>query len=150
MSNPTKLATELNERRPLIVTKIARSLLCNRDEAVQALAEVIKFLAICAEQEGGLATPSQRVDLAWHEFILFTRCYAEFCNRVFGKMIHHEPGGQPETNASQYCETLRRYAIHFGTPPESFWGTPGNALASCGPCENSWSDHHVHVRDIVD
>ena len=150
MSNPTKLALELYERHPLLVTKIARSLLCNREEAVQALEEVIKFMSICAEDDASLATPSQRVDLAWHEFILFTRAYGEFCNRIFGKMIHHQPGGKPEANASQYRETLRRYEIQFGTPPERFWAAPGQTLASCGTCENSWSDQHVHVRDIVD
>ena len=35
--------------------------------------------------------PSQVVDVAWHEFILFTKLYEEFCKRGMGKFIHHTP-----------------------------------------------------------
>jgi hypothetical protein len=36
-------------------------------------------------------SPSPIVDEAWHQFILFTREYAEYCNSVAGRFIHHEP-----------------------------------------------------------
>ena len=35
--------------------------------------------------------PSQVVDVAWHEFILFTKEYAHFCQNAFGKFHHHIP-----------------------------------------------------------
>jgi hypothetical protein len=35
--------------------------------------------------------PSQAVDDAWHEFILFTRQYAQFCRSAFGRFLHHTP-----------------------------------------------------------
>jgi len=38
-----------------------------------------------------VAMPSQVVDLAWHEFILFTRKYQEFCRSSFGRFLHHTP-----------------------------------------------------------
>jgi hypothetical protein len=38
-----------------------------------------------------VAMPSQAVDDAWHEFILFTRHYARFCNGAFGRFLHHTP-----------------------------------------------------------
>lgn len=38
-----------------------------------------------------VAMPSQAVDDAWHEFILFTRQYQKFCQRAFGKFLHHTP-----------------------------------------------------------
>lgn len=38
-----------------------------------------------------LAMPSQVVDVAWHEFILFTRAYREFCRRALGRFLHHTP-----------------------------------------------------------
>ncbi|MCD8524058.1 MAG: hypothetical protein LRY66_11760 [Saccharospirillaceae bacterium] len=38
-----------------------------------------------------VAMPSQVVDLAWHEFILFTRKYQEFCRSAFGRFLHHTP-----------------------------------------------------------
>lgn len=38
-----------------------------------------------------LAMPSQVVDVAWHEFILFTRNYHAFCGRALGRFLHHTP-----------------------------------------------------------
>ncbi|BFU44969.1 hypothetical protein KRMM14A1004_32060 [Krasilnikovia sp. MM14-A1004] len=35
--------------------------------------------------------PSDLVDIGWHTFILYTREYAEFCERVAGRFIHHVP-----------------------------------------------------------
>ncbi len=38
-----------------------------------------------------VSMPSQVVDCAWHEFILFTRQYQQFCNTAFGRFLHHTP-----------------------------------------------------------
>ncbi|HYO28145.1 MAG TPA: hypothetical protein VER68_07710 [Azonexus sp.] len=38
-----------------------------------------------------VAMPSQVVDDAWHEFILFTRQYDQFCRNAFGRFLHHTP-----------------------------------------------------------
>lgn len=38
-----------------------------------------------------VAMPSQAVDDAWHEFILFTRQYQQFCQRGLGRFLHHTP-----------------------------------------------------------
>ncbi|MDX1755645.1 MAG: hypothetical protein R3175_06270 [Marinobacter sp.] len=38
-----------------------------------------------------VAMPSQVVDVAWHEFILFTRKYQLFCKKALGRFLHHTP-----------------------------------------------------------
>lgn len=38
-----------------------------------------------------VAMPSQVVDDAWHEFILFTRSYKAFCQKALGRFLHHTP-----------------------------------------------------------
>ena len=38
-----------------------------------------------------VSMPSQAVDLAWHEFILFTKQYETFCTNAFGRFLHHTP-----------------------------------------------------------
>ncbi len=38
-----------------------------------------------------VAMPSQVVDEAWHEFILFTRSYKIFCRKALGRFLHHTP-----------------------------------------------------------
>ena len=36
-------------------------------------------------------SPSVPVDEFWHAHVLYTEQYAEFCQRNFGKFIHHRP-----------------------------------------------------------
>jgi uncharacterized membrane protein YgcG len=38
-----------------------------------------------------VAMPSPIVDEAWHEFILFTHDYNQFCHNAFGRFLHHTP-----------------------------------------------------------
>lgn len=38
-----------------------------------------------------VSMPSQVTDDLWHEFILYTRHYDEFCRRAFGRFMHHTP-----------------------------------------------------------
>jgi len=35
--------------------------------------------------------PSRVVDVAWHEFLLFTKEYEKFSVEIFGKFFHHHP-----------------------------------------------------------
>src|SRR5215208_2444034 len=38
-----------------------------------------------------LSMPSVVVDDLWHELVLHTRDYAEFCEAAFGRFLHHTP-----------------------------------------------------------
>ncbi|GGE58526.1 hypothetical protein GCM10007421_36430 [Halopseudomonas oceani] len=38
-----------------------------------------------------VSMPSQAVDVAWHEFILFTKKYEYFCKKALGRFLHHTP-----------------------------------------------------------
>lgn len=50
------------------------------------------YFQLCRMARGDMvAMPSQAVDDAWHEFILFTRHYAKFCRLAFGRFLHHTP-----------------------------------------------------------
>jgi hypothetical protein len=76
-----------------------------RDEGVeQVLAERIMdsalgFLWLNASRPGLALSPSPLVDVGWHTFILYTRGYEEFCQRVAGRFIHHEPNDNPKAEA---------------------------------------------------
>ena len=37
--------------------------------------------------------PSRAVDEAWHGLILCTARYAAFCDRAYGRFLHHHPEG---------------------------------------------------------
>lgn len=40
-----------------------------------------------------IGMPSHAVDEAWHGFILCTAAYAHFCDRAYGRFLHHHPEG---------------------------------------------------------
>ena len=49
------------------------------------------FMAYLRSQRAFVAMPSRVVDAAWHEFILHTRGYAQWCDAAFGTLLHHTP-----------------------------------------------------------
>lgn len=59
------------------------------DQVFEALRE---YFYICHKAGRHMVSmPSQVVDVAWHEFILFTRPYELFCRRALGRFLHHTP-----------------------------------------------------------
>ena len=65
------------------------------------------FLAYHKSNYGRVAMPSQVVDDLWHEFILFTRDYQNFCQQAFGRFLHHTPAVRM-SGAQRDNEGLRR------------------------------------------
>lgn len=63
------------------------------DDEVDLVFEALReyFLICHAAGRRMIAMPSQVVDAAWHEFILFTRPYQLFCRRALGRFLHHTP-----------------------------------------------------------
>jgi hypothetical protein len=49
------------------------------------------FRAYLSGGRAYVAMPSQVVDDLWHEFILYTRAYKDFCDQAFGAFLHHTP-----------------------------------------------------------
>ena len=126
------LALELLQKQPVLRDKISSGIHVQDREVSRLLTEVLRFLHLVAADDRVL-TPSHPVDLAWHEFILCTRTYGDFCRRYFGRMIHHQPGGLEDENNSQFDQTLALYQRYFGPPPAAYW-LPG---ADCGACRSA-------------
>lgn len=62
------------------------------EQRAEVLAGLRDYFQICHRAGRRMvAMPSQAVDDAWHEFILFTRHYARFCRGAFGRFLHHTP-----------------------------------------------------------
>ena len=80
------------------------------------------FLMVTADH---MAVPSDQVDQAWHQHLLYTRSWSDFCKNGLGQWIHHEPtkGGAAETDRFRvlYQQTLQSYRRFFGEPPDDIW-----------------------------
>lgn len=60
------------------------------------------FLACQRSNRRFVAMPSRAVDAMWHEFILHTRAYQDWCDLTLGRFLHHTPaevlGAQASAN----------------------------------------------------
>ncbi|GEM_PF-239711 len=61
----------------------------NVDQVLDGLMTYFEYCNLAGKRT--VAMPSQVVDVAWHEFILFTRDYQSFCRKAFGRFLHHTP-----------------------------------------------------------
>ena len=66
------------------------------------------FLAYLNSGRREVAMPSQVADDLWHEFILYTRDYGRFCNKAFGRFLHHTPAVALREGARRDNSALRR------------------------------------------
>jgi len=66
------------------------------------------YFQICAMSSGRMVSmPSQVVDDAWHDFILFTKDYETFCKSAFGKYLHHTPA-EAMASPTQASDGIKR------------------------------------------
>jgi hypothetical protein len=94
-------------RHPGVVRRYRREHQATADEAAELFGEMLKWLYLCGRgaSEGpvGLALAVhpeiEKIDWMWHTFLLFTRDYAEFCERHFGFFLHHVPEEGEEDEA---------------------------------------------------
>ena len=71
------------------------------DREVERVYEGLREWFLASLQANGtmIGMPSRVVDDAWHEFILMTRLYHGFCDKAFGKYLHHTPNAVASTSA---------------------------------------------------
>ena len=65
------------------------------------------FMAHLRSDRRFVAMPSKLVDAAWHEFILHTKAYQQWCDAAFGGMLHHSPA-EVLGRSAQRNDGLRR------------------------------------------
>lgn len=70
------------------------------------------FQLVAANPRTQLAMPSHAVGKAWHEFILLTKNYADFCEKAFGKFLHHTP--HSASDKAQKDGLARTYGLGAG------------------------------------
>lgn len=66
------------------------------DKEVYLIARALRqfFLVYLRSNKHLVGMPSRVVDDLWHEFILDTKKYTEFCKKAFGRYFHHIPASK--------------------------------------------------------
>jgi uncharacterized membrane protein YgcG len=107
--------------------KIARKHVFSFHLAMCAIQEYKKFVYLGVISKFKV-TPSYLIDVVWHEHILFSRAYRDFCVDVIEHELDHYPEllpneEQTERYKKQYANTINLYIQEFGiNPPELIWG----------------------------
>ena len=144
LSSRGLVSDELFER---LVDRIAAEEPTTREFAERIMEQALAFLYACAGNCSERLSPSATVDIGWHTFILYTHEYAEFCDRIAGRFIHHVPDDGPtgdewptvpNANAAALAATvaaMRRAGYHVDLP---LWST--SRAADCTQCHAGCTD----------
>ena len=111
-----------------VIHRIQEDAGVDRDTARSWFNEMLVFLDLVADSKDFISPPGP-VDVAWHAFILHTRDYEAYCRERFGRVIHHEPTGEPDPHA--YRRAYDRRARQGQLDP-AIWAVPvvGGATAA--------------------
>lgn len=89
----------------------------------QAILEYKKFMFLAATSSS-MVSPSEVVDIVWHQHLLFSQSYDAFCN-LLGKRIEHIPSTHNPAEKVRFAKakeyTKKIYEENFGKQPQEFW-----------------------------
>jgi len=104
----------------------------DHNTAAQVVDQALAFLATLPQHPN--LRPSRLVDLGWHAFLLHTREYAEFCDRIAGRFLHHEPDdGATSVERSSLAEIRQAIADAGYVVDPEMWAHPANCSeVGCG------------------
>ena len=95
---PQGLSSKLQRRYPNL----------SEAQIAQVLSGLRGWFLICAAAKGRfVAMPSSLVDHAWHEFILFTRSYENYCKLAFGTFLHDTGGRARGRRDGAHCRRAK-------------------------------------------
>ena len=92
-SENTPLERVMKYQNNAVVQRFMDKIGLNKGEATLLFEDTKRFLYLCGSKQKGDPTlaPPEKVDSGWHEFLLFTEDYQQFCLTFFGRFIHHRP-----------------------------------------------------------
>jgi len=96
------------------------------EEYREAFVEFKKYVGLVGVHKNEpLAMASEKVDEVWHQFILFTRKYHNFCKDTLGEYLHHLPRtSHTPLHPDGDKNVARRYREMYGEPSK-LWNFAG-------------------------
>lgn len=122
----------LQHEAPYLIEKLLKERIVDSEAEGQALFREVKRFIVLVRTDPSVLWDmySLRIDEAWHQFVLFTREYIEFCARYFGLYIQHSPSNAPVSEDDEIREPRevptfqlfeKRYQELFGEPLPAVW-----------------------------
>lgn len=119
----------LGYEAPFLIEKLLREGIVDTPEEGEALFHEVKRYLVLAHVDRSFTFDmhSLRVDGVWHQFILYTVEYSDFCRRFFGRYLHHSPSNAPEARSAprapvaSFEKFRERYEKLFGAALPGVW-----------------------------
>lgn len=138
----TSLDEVLSYQHPAVVRRFQKEYALRSEQAEQVFSDLLRFFwASKKHATQRTENPNDEnldflfimdeemkdIDLMWHIFLLYTKDYADFCDKYFGEFLHHLPDIVPnfkegtfdaETNLSRF---LSYVFDHLGEETVTRW-----------------------------
>lgn len=119
--SPSEVLEKIVSLLPKNLTATIKHKFLVSDTAKDFVQEYARFMTLIYFTKYTL-TPSEEVDIVWHEHQMDTIAYRDFCDKVYGRFIHHSPtvGGNADAIkfSNFYQETLEFYKFVFKESPQ--------------------------------
>ena len=104
-------------------TRLAMENFWTQEFTRQAILEYKKFMFLAAISDF-MVSPSKIIDVVWHQHLVFTQSYQEFCN-LLGKQVQHLPSTRNREEFEKFRQakerTAKSYEMNFGKQPKILW-----------------------------
>ena len=111
----------MNYKMPYIIKRCQKNHDYTDDDMKILEQELKRYLSLPLTRNKGEPSSgmySRDVDNLWHTFILFTKEYSDFCQKHYGRYLHHVPRIEntktEETKVNRFQVFLDRYESLFG------------------------------------
>jgi hypothetical protein len=128
----SSLLEVMSSENPDLVLRYQNKLGLDEQQARQLFDDTKRFLFLCGTVPGKWS-PTKIIDEGWHNMILFTQDYADFCQRFFGRFIHHSPHkmANPDRTGSSPAETREAARNLFGSELSANWSPTFATSVEC-------------------
>ncbi len=122
---------------PSLLARLSEKCHLSPNEAAELFEDTKLFLYL-ASVESDDVSPPEMIDVCWHEFLLFTKDYSEFCQHFFHEFIHHRPRYLNDVQEEQYpvLSTISSAKARFGALSKNWNIQKGADCTKCGYCKD--------------
>ena len=138
--NLRAITTIMAYQHPSLLRRIEDKCGISGEAATELFDDTKRFLYLCADSNVPLS-PTPAIDGCWHEFLLFTKDYADFCRQFFGVFLHHRPRyiNDPPADGSHRQNTINAAKRHFSNLSKN-WEYPPQTVNDCDHCMGCRND----------
>ena len=108
-------------------TRLARENYWTKNFTQKAILEYKKFMYLAGISDM-MVSPSEVIDVVWHQHLIFTQSYSDFCNLI-EKQVQHIPSTHNHADAEKFKQAKERtkklYNATFGEQPTDIWDSSG-------------------------